>query len=287
MTDILMPALSPTMEEGTLTKWHIKAGDTVSAGQVIAEIETDKATMEVEAVDEGEVLEILVPEGSENVKVNTPIARLAGEDAAPAPAPKAEAAPAPSGSCGGSDHRERDGRGIALLRGGTETIFGSEDTLGRIHRGCLRAEHARSVRAALEHGGTARQLRRCEPQGGGLSRVDDQPDDGFTVGGGRESVRHGLADCLGVKIPPPPRRASVGDVRDDDVCDLLDLVEWEIIGAQQCLVRARLDELTRPPGGVTAEEGGRPPPPPRGEVAERVQFFRGTSLESRLLADVP
>ena len=80
MTDILMPALSPTMEEGTLTKWHIKAGDTVSAGQVIAEIETDKATMEVEAVDEGEVLEILVAEGSENVKVNTPIARLAGEN---------------------------------------------------------------------------------------------------------------------------------------------------------------------------------------------------------------
>ncbi|MEC8457074.1 MAG: pyruvate dehydrogenase complex E1 component subunit beta [Pseudomonadota bacterium] len=90
MTDILMPALSPTMEEGTLTKWHIKAGDTVSAGQVIAEIETDKATMEVEAVDEGEVLEILVAEGSENVKVNTPIARLAGEDGASSPAPKAE-----------------------------------------------------------------------------------------------------------------------------------------------------------------------------------------------------
>jgi pyruvate dehydrogenase E1 component beta subunit len=94
VTDILMPALSPTMEEGTLTKWHIKAGDVVSAGQVIAEIETDKATMEVEAVDEGEVLEILVAEGSENVKVNTPIARLAGEDGAAAPAPKAEAAPA-------------------------------------------------------------------------------------------------------------------------------------------------------------------------------------------------
>jgi pyruvate dehydrogenase E1 component beta subunit len=96
MTDILMPALSPTMEEGTLTKWHIKAGDTVSAGQVIAEIETDKATMEVEAVDEGEVLEILVAEGSENVKVNTPIARLAGEAGAAAPAPKAEAPSAPA-----------------------------------------------------------------------------------------------------------------------------------------------------------------------------------------------
>ena len=85
MTDILMPALSPTMEEGNLSKWHVKVGDTVSAGDVIAEIETDKATMEVEAVDEGEVLEILVEAGTEGVKVNTPIARLAGDDAAPAP----------------------------------------------------------------------------------------------------------------------------------------------------------------------------------------------------------
>ena len=99
-----MPALSPTMEEGTLTKWHIKAGDVVSAGQVIAEIETDKATMEVEAVDEGEVLEILVAEGSEGVKVNTPIARLAGEDGAAAPAPKAEpvAAAAPEAKAEGA-----------------------------------------------------------------------------------------------------------------------------------------------------------------------------------------
>lgn len=95
MTDILMPALSPTMEEGVLAKWHVKVGDTVSAGDVIAEIETDKATMEVEAVDEGEVLEILVPEGAENVKVNTPIARLKDEGgaASPAPAPQAKEAP--------------------------------------------------------------------------------------------------------------------------------------------------------------------------------------------------
>jgi pyruvate dehydrogenase E1 component beta subunit len=92
VTDILMPALSPTMEEGNLTKWHVKAGDTVKAGDVIAEIETDKATMEVEAVDEGEIAEILVAEGSEGVKVNTPIARMAGEAGATAPAPKAEPA---------------------------------------------------------------------------------------------------------------------------------------------------------------------------------------------------
>ena len=79
MTDILMPALSPTMEEGVLAKWHVKVGDTVKAGDVIAEIETVKATMEVEAVDEGEVTDILVAEGSEGVKVNTPIAVIAGE----------------------------------------------------------------------------------------------------------------------------------------------------------------------------------------------------------------
>ena len=79
MTDVLMPALSPTMEEGTLAKWHVKKGDKVSSGDVIAEIETDKATMEVEAVDEGVVEDILVAEGSEGVKVNTPIARLSGD----------------------------------------------------------------------------------------------------------------------------------------------------------------------------------------------------------------
>ena len=96
--DITMPALSPTMESGTLAKWLVKVGDAVKPGDVIAEIETDKATMEVEAVDEGVVAEILVAEGTEEVKVNAVIARLQGEgdDAAPAPAPRAAAAPAPA-----------------------------------------------------------------------------------------------------------------------------------------------------------------------------------------------
>ena len=109
-TEILMPALSPTMEEGTLAKWLVKEGDTVKAGDLLAEIETDKATMEFEAVDEGVVGKILVPEGSEGVKVNTPIAVLLeeGESAADIgtavrPAPEAakagdagaEAAPKP------------------------------------------------------------------------------------------------------------------------------------------------------------------------------------------------
>ena len=112
--NITMPALSPTMEEGNLAKWLVKEGDTVGPGDVIAEIETDKATMEVEAVDEGTVAKIVVAEGTEAVKVNALIAILAedGEDvaeaakgggdapaqaaAAPAEAPKQEAAPAPA-----------------------------------------------------------------------------------------------------------------------------------------------------------------------------------------------
>jgi pyruvate dehydrogenase E2 component (dihydrolipoamide acetyltransferase) len=95
-TEILMPALSPTMEEGTLAKWLVKEGDVVKSGQIMAEIETDKATMEFEAVDEGTVGKILIAEGTAGVKVNTPIAVLLdeGEDAsAMAAAPKA-AAPA-------------------------------------------------------------------------------------------------------------------------------------------------------------------------------------------------
>ncbi|MEM6390629.1 MAG: biotin/lipoyl-containing protein, partial [Pseudomonadota bacterium] len=106
-TEILMPALSPTMEEGTLAKWLVKEGDSVSSGDLLAEIETDKATMEFEAVDDGVIGKILVPEGTEGVSVNTAIAVILGDgesadditatpeaaEAAPAEAP-AEAAPA-------------------------------------------------------------------------------------------------------------------------------------------------------------------------------------------------
>ncbi len=92
-TEILMPALSPTMEEGTLAKWLKKEGDTISAGDIIAEIETDKATMEFEAVDEGIMGKILIAEGTENVKVNTPIAVLV-EDGEEVPADAGQSAPA-------------------------------------------------------------------------------------------------------------------------------------------------------------------------------------------------
>ncbi len=100
-TEVLMPALSPTMEEGTLAKWLVKEGDTVSSGDILAEIETDKATMEFEAVDEGIVGKILIAAGTEGVKVNTPIAVLVEEgedaDAAASSAPAPSAAPAANG----------------------------------------------------------------------------------------------------------------------------------------------------------------------------------------------
>jgi len=94
-TELKMPALSPTMEEGTLAKWLVKEGDDVKSGDILAEIETDKATMEFEAVDEGKIARILVPEGTDGVKVGAPIAILAaeGEDVSAAAAPKADTAP--------------------------------------------------------------------------------------------------------------------------------------------------------------------------------------------------
>src|SRR5580693_2944383 len=101
-TQILMPALSPTMEEGKLSKWLVKEGQTVKSGDILAEIETDKATMEFEAVDEGRIGKILVAEGTEGVKVNSPIATLLGDgekasDAAPKKADKSkEEAAAPT-----------------------------------------------------------------------------------------------------------------------------------------------------------------------------------------------
>src|SRR5262245_28706519 len=127
--ELKMPALSPTMEEGTLAKWLVKEGDKVASGDILAEIETDKATMEFEAVDEGTVAKILVPEGSEGVKVGAPIAILAGEgedaskaaSAAPkadtaaatppkaAPEPKADATPAKPSPAGEGGERGEPG----------------------------------------------------------------------------------------------------------------------------------------------------------------------------------
>jgi pyruvate dehydrogenase E1 component beta subunit len=115
-TEILMPALSPTMEEGTLAKWLVKEGDSVKPGDVLAEIETDKATMEVEAIDEGQIAKILIAEGSEGVKVNTPIAVLAAdgedvEEAASSFETPAKRGPQDEAETGGAEEAETEGKG--------------------------------------------------------------------------------------------------------------------------------------------------------------------------------
>ena len=136
-----MPALSPTMEEGTLTKWLVSVGQTVKAGDVIAEIETDKATMEVEAVDEGKVTKILVPEGTENVKVNTPIALIQGED-------DADARPPPrKGEAAASEKRNAVRRAAGAANGAAARRAGAQ----------LRA----AIAPAGDRSGPRRSTRRC------------------------------------------------------------------------------------------------------------------------------
>ena len=120
---ILMPALSPTMTEGKLARWLKKTGEKVKSGEVIAEIETDKATMEVEAVDEGVLTAILVPEGTENVAVNTAIAELDGGAGSAKAAPAPVAAPAPAAT-------PAPASGPAAPRAGTpETDLGPTTTM--------------------------------------------------------------------------------------------------------------------------------------------------------------
>jgi pyruvate dehydrogenase E2 component (dihydrolipoamide acetyltransferase) len=173
-TQILMPALSPTMEEGTLAKWHVREGDAVRAGDVIAEIETDKATMEVEAVDEGRIGRILVAEGAEHVPVNKPIAVLVGEneDAAAVaststearlPSPGAHSAPA-EGVTRSMEVRLQPSRG-----NGRDRIFASPLARRLAHeRGIdlatLRGSgpHGRIVKADVERAAEAERPARAE-----------------------------------------------------------------------------------------------------------------------------
>lgn len=156
-TPILMPALSPTMEEGTLAKWNVKEGDAISSGDVIAEIETDKATMEVEAVDEGTVGKILIDEGTEGVKVNAPIAvlledgesaadidvgALTGGAAAPAPAetPKTEEPKPTSNGAAAPTPKAAPSAPVAQPAGGVATGSGGRVLASPLAKRLAKAE---------------------------------------------------------------------------------------------------------------------------------------------------
>ena len=193
-TEILMPALSPTMEEGTLAKWLVKEGDTVSSGDLLAEIETDKATMEFEAVDEGTVGKILIAEGTEGVKVNSPIAVLLddGESAddigaisapapaapaaaaaeAPAPAVAEEAAPAPAAPVAASGDRvfaSPLARRIAADKGLDLSAIKGSGPKGRIVKADV--ETAQPGAAAPAPAAKADALKAAAPAGLGAEQV--------------------------------------------------------------------------------------------------------------------
>ena len=184
--ELKMPALSPTMEEGTLAKWLVKEGDVVKSGDLLAEIETDKATMEFEAVDEGTITKILVPEGTDGVKVGAAIALLAGEGESSSPSPPtAEAAP-PS-------HSRREGKVPApesdepvphqMETAARELVASAEETEDAPEMPAGTATVSTSVREALRDA-MAEEMRR-----------DDRV---FVMGEevGRASCRERVSECV-------------------------------------------------------------------------------------------
>jgi len=218
---ILMPALSPTMEHGRLAKWLVKEGDTVSPGDVIAEIDTDKATMEVEATDEGTVARIVVPEGTDNVPVKAVIAVLAeeGEDPASVEIPSAEAPAAPAG--GGEDARkggaEPEPRSAAAETASTE---------GAVERSATSAPAAETADA----GGAGRIFasplarRMAKEAGIDLSLVKGTGPRGRIV---KRDVEKAIEE--GVKAPAVAGAAAPAGLGDDQVFALYEEGSYDLV----------------------------------------------------------
>jgi pyruvate dehydrogenase E2 component (dihydrolipoamide acetyltransferase) len=207
--ELKMPALSPTMEEGTLAKWLVKEGDEVSSGDILAEIETDKATMEFEAVDEGTIAKILVPEGSDGVKVGTPIALLAaeGEDAGAAAAAASPSPPA--GEEKAARAAKGEGTKAAPPSGGGETPAAPP----------LPAQAAPESPSPAKGGGTERikasplARRLAEAQGIDLATLKGS-------GPGGRIVRADLGAAAGAAMAAPqaaPRAAPVAPVEPGEI----------------------------------------------------------------------
>ncbi len=199
-TNILMPALSPTMTEGTLARWLKKEGDDVRAGDVIAEIETDKATMEVEAVDEGVLSKILVPDGTAGVKVNEPIAVLAeeGEDAT-APAPKAAQAQAPAAQAPAA---QAPTAAPAPKVNGHDTTSGHED--GRVFASPLARRMAKQANIDLS------SMKGSGPNGR-IIRADIEARQ--APGASQPSPVEAQAGAREVDVPPLPAQQAKPEVK--------------------------------------------------------------------------
>jgi len=196
--DIKMPALSPTMEEGTLAKWLVKVGDTVASGDVMAEIETDKATMEFEAVDEGVIAEILIAEGTEGVKVGAVIARLTveGEEAAPATPP---AAPA------NLDSAEPNGESAEVVVEAAPAAANSAPAKASADSGARIIASPLAKRIAADKGIDLAQVKGSGPNG----RIVKDDVESFTPSATQERVP-AQAGTSGVSTPKPETPAFAG-----------------------------------------------------------------------------
>jgi pyruvate dehydrogenase E2 component (dihydrolipoamide acetyltransferase) len=236
-TEILMPALSPTMEEGTLAKWHVREGDRVQSGDVIAEIETDKATMEVEAVDEGTIGKLLIAEGTEHVPVNKPIALLVGDEdeievATPSPQPSPAREEGLFNAAPRADSDNGDAASIAkevmiqiaeqIRRNGKDRVFASP--LARwlaqergLDLGALRGSgpHGRIVKRDVDATATARPEAEQTAEAVETVRPAPQPEPG------EEPERRRL-------VAATPSRPAAG-ISDDQILALYEPGSYELV----------------------------------------------------------
>jgi pyruvate dehydrogenase E2 component (dihydrolipoamide acetyltransferase) len=234
-TDILMPALSPTMEEGKLAKWLVKEGQQIKPGDIIAEIETDKATMEVEAVDEGKVSKLLVAEGTEGVKVNTPIATLLveGETSAATPvgkpAPARPAAPAPAKSRVATLAEGEQGRRRSAAAPGPTA--GSAGASGQPSRSRPPAPAAASSRGRVFASPLARRL--AKDNGIELANLDGSGPHGRVIRRDVETALQGAprpkAGTAVAPMPPAAGAPAIQPMADDKILALYDQSSYEMV----------------------------------------------------------
>jgi pyruvate dehydrogenase E2 component (dihydrolipoamide acetyltransferase) len=208
-TELKMPALSPTMEEGTLAKWLVKEGDTVKSGDLLAEIETDKATMEFEAVDEGTVTKILVAEGSDGVKVGTVIALIAGEGEAPLPVGEGGAASAAEGD--GDAAKPETPAPAAPAKGGGETPSATSTPAA--------SSPSAAVPAPLSPKGEGERIkasplarRLAEAQGIDLASLTGSGPNGRIVRADLGSAAGGAKPAAAPQAAPAPAAAPATDI---------------------------------------------------------------------------
>ncbi len=217
--NITMPALSPTMEEGTLSKWLVKEGDMIASGDVIAEIETDKATMEVEAVDEGTVAKLLVPAGTEGVKVNAVIAVLAeeGEDAASVKVPEAKAAPQPDKEA--KKESSEDTKKSEESRAKSDIVMAKSDKVGgsqgKKELATTPLPSANTADGRIKASPLARRI--ADMKGIDLSAISGTGPRGRIIKRDVENAKPGAAPAAATATAPKPDGLILPQVLDDRI----------------------------------------------------------------------